>query len=172
MFMWLIIILAIVALVLLFTGKLNALLALCLIIIAILLIPGVSAFLFELFPVALSALGSVGAGSWLGAALALTGAYILHPETVESVIESVGDVAEAVTEEVVDVFNTATTGLLNSPVGIALLGFGAYMLFSTFGAGGSTGLAVLPSDEDEDTSINNEEITSGSITRSTIIREI
>lgn len=100
---WFLIILAVLALIALVTGNLMAFLAVVLIIVAILLIPGVSAFLVTMFPTAFSGLAAVGAGSWIAAAGVLTGAYMLSPETVDSVIESAGEVVSKVGEVGVDV---------------------------------------------------------------------
>lgn len=107
-------------------GWLKTLLAVVLIIAAIVVMPGVAGIVGQMFP-AFAAI--VGAGSWIFAGVLLLGAYLLDPETVNDVVEAVGEVASKVTEVITNAASNAALSFLKTPLGVMLVaGLGIYLL--------------------------------------------
>lgn len=128
--MFLLLIVAALALVLAAFGvDLTVILAILLIVVAIMFIPAVAGALGALFPGTLIA-GVVGAGSWWVAGLAIVAAYMVSPETVSKIVESAGEIAEIVVDEVVDVGGNTISAILSNPL---VLGAGALALYFIFG---------------------------------------
>lgn len=142
---WLLIFLAVLAVLALVGVDIKALIAIALIVIAIMFIPAIAAFLGPLLPTAIA--GIIGAGSWWVAGLAFFLAYLIDPETtmgvVEDVAEAVGEAATIITDVASDVAGNLFTKFLTSPLGIATIGVGLFLLFGKKGEDDTERRALL-----------------------------
>jgi len=110
-------------------------------------------------PVAgLLGIAAVGGGSWFIAALLVTGAFLVDPETAGEVIDQIGEVVGTAGNAVAEVLGSVSgsvaggfiQGIFSSPLGLVTLGIGFWFLFLR--KNGTDEVVDLLSNSDTDTS--------------------